>query len=453
MALGAAVIGCPGTRSPGSRGSTGSSECAERLPGTPPAFEPPPPLEPVRSRLGIEVSAEHEAIVRELEREVPVALAGERGRPIGAPGEVTYSVRRGRLGVKLESDRLIASVPVSVEVEVCKPIGPFCPVYGRCSPRLAAIASVPLLLGEDYEIGQSKVGVSVVRSCTIAGIDATPEIEKQARGAVGVVQNRIARSLPRIRPSVAGVWDILHHPVSLGTTACLRIKPEQLAQAKPRSEPTRLVTSLSAEGTLAVEEPCLGRDAPVQPGALPKLETRDQIEPGVDLRVPIVTSFTDASAALARSLALGTTSADRVRLVKLEARGVAAGGRGALALQGTLAGPVCGEAWWLADPWYDAATARIRLRNVQPAPGQPRSAELAEVAARIESGGAISLPVDVSAGPRAIEGLIQRFGEDLPKTARLESSMAQSAVDGVRVSSDGLVAVAVFSGSAAVRLR
>jgi hypothetical protein len=400
--------------------------------------------------MGVEVSAELSAIRRELERQVPVGLAGERRRPIGAPGEVTYSVGRGSMSTKLVGDRLVVGVPVAVHVEVCKPLGPFCPVYGECNPRLAAVASTPVLLGRDYEIGKSRVGIQVTRGCTIAGINATPEIEKRARGAVGIVQSKIDAAAPPIRPAVASIWELLHHPVSLGKSGCLRIHPEKTAQAHPSSEPGRIVTRLAAEGTLTVEDPCLEPDAPVKAPPLPPLETKAEVPAGVDLRVPIVSSWSDVSAALARTLLGRPLVADGVKLVGVEAAGTVSGGRAVVALQGQVGGRVCGPVLWLAEPWFDARIERVRFRNLGSNAADPA---LDALARGIEERAAVPLPVDVSAGPAAIEGLIRSFGAGLPDSVRVESSLSPPGVSDVRAAASGLVAVATFTGTAAVRLR
>jgi len=449
LLLGLVALGCPSRGKGGETPGTGNAECSVRL-SPAPVLEPAPELPAPRSHLGVEVSAELDAIRRELERQVPVGLAGERRRPIGAPGEVTYSVSRGSMTAKLVGDRLVVGVPVAVHVEVCKPLGPFCPVYGECEPRLSAVASLPAMLGADYEIGKSRVGVQVTRGCTIAGINATPEIEKRARGAVGIVQAKIDSGTPPIRPAVAAIWELLHHPVSLGKSGCWRIHPEHTAQAKPIAEPGRVVTRFAAEGTLSLEDPCLDPDAPVKAPPLPPLETRAQVPEGVDLRVPIITSWTDVSTALARSLLDPVLAAGGAKLVGIEAQGTLSQGRGVVALRGRIAGITCGDVVWLADAWFDPKLERVRFRNLRATTPAP---SLDALAAQIEEQAAVPLPVDVSAGPAAIQGLIRSFGEGLPESVRVESALSPASVSDVRAASSGLVAVGEFTGSAAVRLR
>lgn len=446
------MTGCP-KRAVGPGGHLGpEGQCATQL--GPDEFVPrdAPPAPNVRSRLGVELVAEIAAVQRELGRQVPVRLAGEKRRPVGAPGDVTYSVTRGPFSLTLDGDRLLCAVPVSVEVEVCKPLGPFCPVYGHCSPRLAAVASVPVLLDESYEMGRSRVGISVLSPCTIAGIDATPEIRRRAAGAVGLVQRRIDAAIPELRPTVAGIWELLHHPVLLGTRTCLRITPERLAQGHPTGAGGRISTRLAAEGTLRVEDPCKDPNAAVSAPPLPKLETRASLPAGIELNVPIHTDFTDVESALARAL-IESTSTDAPRIVAVEASGTGGGEHGLVALRITVAGSVCGLSWLLAEPWYDATLSRIRLRNVRLATERAAPPALAALIARVESRAAIPLPVDVSAGPAAIDGLIRGFSTGLPESVTLESDVAPARVSAVHVTAEGLVAVATFSGNAAVHVK
>lgn len=445
--LGLALAACPRAPEP-SAGTGEGRECRVRVADTGGEAEPPDPLPPQRSRIGVEVHAELGALERALAGQVPVTLAAERRKPVGAPGEVSYVVRRGRFGIGLDAERLTVSVPVEVEAEVCKPLGPFCPTYGRCSPRLSAVASVPLLLDESYAVGKSRVAISVTRPCTIAGYDATPEIRRQAFQQVGSVQGRIDKAMPEIRPSVAGVWELLHHPIALGTSTCLHIAPDRIAQRRPKLEKTALVSQLGAEGTLSIRDPCEPRGPVIVP-PLPRLSTSEELARGIELRVPVRASWVDVSAELTRSLARPEAARAATRVAKVEARGA----RGKVALRATLAGETCGELDLLAEPWFDAKTARIRLRTVTLGPKSASVPELGEVAGQVERWASAALPVDIASGPAALNALVQGFGRDLPEGVELETSIEKPAVQLVHPEKEGLTALAIFSGHTTFRLR
>lgn len=450
LALGVALLsGCP--KAPTRTGAGTSAEgdsCRVRVEDSPFTPVPPEALPPQRSRVGVAVHAELAALERALGKEVPVTLAAERRRPIGTPGEVTYVVRRGRLGIALDTARLTVKVPVEVEAEVCKPLGPFCPTYGRCSPRLLATASVPLLLSESYEIGKSRVSIAVQRECNIGGYDATPQIKSRAQNEVGQVQARIDAAMPAIRPSVAGVWELLHHPVALGTTTCLRIEPDRVTQNRPAVRDGALMTELGAEGTLSIQDPC-ARDVAVKPAPLPRLVVSDAPDTGVELRVPVRTSWVDVSAELTRALTTKAASAAEIRVVKVEAEGSGA----LVAMRATLAGATCGTVRLLAEPWFDASSTRIRLRNVTAPPGRAKLADGPLLERLIETHAAITLPVDLSAGPAALTTLALGFARDLPEGVEIDAKIGKSAVPRVQPEREGLVALAIFSGHTTFRLR
>lgn len=447
-----ALAGCP--RSPAGTGpeGAGATECSVRLADVQLEAQAPEPLPEQRSRIGVEVHAELAALERALAKEVPVTLAAEQRKPVGAPGEVSYVVRRGRIGIGLDAERLTVQVPVEVEAEVCKPLGPFCPTYGRCSPRLAAVASVPLLLNEGYEIGKSRVSIAVTRPCTIAGVDATPQIRQQANRQIGNVQGRIDASMPEIRPSVAGVWELLHHPIALSTSTCLRIQPDRITQQRPKLRDGALVSQLGAEGTLRIQDPCEPNVA-VKAPPLPRLVTSDDGARGIELRVPVRASWVDVSAQLTRSLGTKAAQGGETRVVKLEARGARSGSRDLVALRATLAGAACGDLGLLAEPWFDEQPGRVRLRRLAVAPGTPELPNLAALLALIERQASAALPVDVASGPAALTGLVQSFGKDLPEGVEIDSEMKKSVVERVHPEQDGLVALAIFAGHATFRVR
>lgn len=454
LALTAALLpGCP--RAPGDVASgavTTAGACRVRVEDTAFTVVPPEPMPTPRSRIGVEVNASLAALERELAKQVPVTLATERHRSVGTAGEVSYVVRRGRFGVALDISRLTVKVPVEVEAEVCKPLGPFCPTYGRCSPRLMALASVPLLLSDSYEIGKSRVSISVHRPCIIGGYDATPQIKSQAANQVGQVQSRIDAAMPDLRPSVNSVWELLHHPIALGSSTCLRIEPDRVTQNRPVLKDGALITELGAEGTLRIEDPCEPNVA-VKPGPLPRLVTSEAAATGVELRVAVRTSWLDVSAELTRSLTKKGASEAETRVVKVEAEGTQLGPRALVVMRATLAGATCGNLRLLAEPWFDGEAGRLRLRRIVLAPGAPEVPGFAALAASIEQHASAALPVDLSAGPAALTALVQGFGRDLPGGAEIDAKIAKSAVARVHPEREGLVALAVFSGHTTFRLR
>ena len=414
--------------------------CSVRLPAETPALAGATAAELPKSHITVGVEVAVERLRRELSKQVPTTLAAERGRNVGAAGEVTYTVRRGAFDVRLAGDRLQVSTPVSVDVEVCKPLGPFCPTYGRCQPRLQTTASVPVVVGEDYEVGKSRVSIALTKPCVIAGMDVSPEIRKLAGQQAGGVERRINGALPELRPLVETGWKQLFVPVALGASTCLRIAPERIAQGKPGLENGTLASRLGVVGALRVDQPC-DLKAADPPTPLPPLGVDDALADDVALEVPVRLDWSEVSAELSRSLGKQATAAP-------------AGSEIALAL--TLDGATCGQVTLLAKPEWDDTRARLRLASVRIAPGQPKRAELlaeAGIERLVAERAAIALPIDVSGAPTALEGLVERLAKDRPDGMEVAVDIQPAKLDRVLVATDGLVPVASFRGSARVRVR
>jgi hypothetical protein len=438
--VGLALVACP-SKNRGPNDVSGEA-CETRLADVPFSAPSPDAIELPRSHISVDFEASVTALDREIGRQVPTRLSTVRGMDIGAPGEASFTVDRGSLNLAVTGDRLDVTIPVAVEVEVCKPLGPFCPTYGRCSPRLAARVSVPALLSADYEIPRSRVSIGVTRGCTIAGFDATPEIRKAANQQTSMIQSRIDRSIPKLRPYVDNVWRTLHVPVSLGNTTCLRIQPDALTQARPSLVNRVLSARLSASGALSVEDPCAKPEEAIRPGPLPELKTGDAPD-GVLLEVPVRIAWADVSAAITRS-------AGNQLLVKAEARGAS---KGRIAIGATLGGTVCGTAWLFAEPWFDAKTSRVRVRKVTLAPGQPEFPEIGRLIQTLEERTSIPLPVDVGSAPNALESMVEGLASDLPPSVQVRAEMEPMSVKRVLLDRDALVPIATLKGSAKTEVK
>jgi hypothetical protein len=344
---------------------------------------------------------------------------------------------------------------VSAEVEVCKPIGPFCPTYGRCSPRLLSTASVPIVLGKDYDVGRSNVSIALTKSCVIAGFDAAPEIKKLASKEAGGVQRRIDGAVPVLRPSVEAGWKQLFVPVSLGASTCLRIAPERLAQARPSLANGTLSARLAVMGRLRVEQPC-EPNAAVTPSPLPPLDVADALPDDVALQVPIRIDWTEVSAELTRSLGAKDAATSELSVARATARGASHDGRAVLAIDLTLEGSTCGEVRVLAEPEWDAKASRLRLARVRLAPGQPRRSALlanAGVEKLVAERAAIALPVDVSTTPTALESLVERLTAERPQGVDVDVEVEPATISRVVIEPAGLVPIASFRGKALIRVR
>ncbi len=431
--------------------STGDGVCSVRLAPTTPAFTDAPVVEAPESRIAVDVRVAVARLKSELSRHVPVVLAQANRRDVGTPGQATYVVRRGDFNVRLDADQLVVENPVSVELAVCKPFGPLCPTYGRCSPRLSSSVRVPLLFDGRYQLGASRVDVGVTRGCVLTpiGVDVTPELQRMAGQQAGGVKRQIDRSLPSVRPEVQAVWHLLHSPVSIGNTLCARIAPERLVQQRPTLQGGVLSSRLAAYGRIGVEDPCSTKDAVESP--LPAPDVRSDVPAGVALDVPIRIDWDDVSAALTRSLA-APASDGATRIVRAQARGALVAGRPVVALALTVEGRACGDVWVVAEPWYDAQSSRVRLRRVAFAPDRQPEVDPG-LPAVVERRAAIALPVDLGAAPASLENLVKSLIGDRPAGVDVRFQVKPPSVERVLVDKDALVPVASLRGSAIVEVK
>lgn len=432
------------------RHPAGTGTCSARLPGTEPAFTDAPAVQAPESHIAVDVAINTHRLGRELSRRVPVVLAQARDQNVGAPGQATYVVRRGAFHFGVHGDELLVRTPISAHVAVCKPIGPFCPEYGHCSPELVSTVRLPLALDRNYTLGRSRVGVSVTRGCVLEpiGVDVTPQLRQMARRQSHNIERRIDRSVPSLRPEAEAAWQLVDLPIALGSTLCARVTPSRLVQSKPSLAHDTLSTRLAVFGRLGVEEPCSsGHAGPHR--ALPPPQLDDKVPGDVRLDVPIHIDWSDVSADLSRSLA----QPGEPRITSARARGAEVDGQGVVALAVTLDGAVCGDVWLVGEPWYDAQASRVRLRNVRYAPGQDPSVEKlagSGLPARVEELAQVALPIDLALGPRSLSSLVESLTKKRPKGVDVKVQVQPAEVDSVLVGPQALVPLASLKGNVRV---
>ena len=430
-----AVVACrtpPATTTPrASRGCHPSS--APELPAA-------PPLEPIRSHLTLAGRLSEERLRQEIGRELPRTLAS--GRRTEGPGlRISYVVRRGDLDFQLDDDTLLVTVPITVTAEVCKTFGPLCPIVGRCTPSLRARASVPVVLDEDYSLGKSHVEAGVLRGCSILGFDATQQIATIAAREATTAERRIDEQIPDLPPYVEGAWAALHQTLPLQGGACLQVVPEAIHQARPQLTEGMFLASASLVTSLRLEHPCASIEPPPQ-GALPPLEVRDSVPPGIRLRAPLTFDWEKVGQALRASMTPAPA--------RLTARGVLVDNDRRILLELAADSAACGSLWLLATPVHDAARNELRLRAVEPveaARSQRREAE--RWAAIVEESARIPVPLDLT----GLGDQLQTLRESLVPAwegIELDFELAPPTIESVGIDPAGLHAIAQLRGRAAV---
>jgi hypothetical protein len=368
----------------------------------------------------------------ELGRRVPSTL-DQATRNIGAPGRVTYQVTRGPFAVDLRNDRLVTTTRVQARVDVCKEFGPFCVHYGHCDPSLLAVASVPLLPRSDYSLGPSQVSVTVEQGCTIAGYDATPEVERIARQQAAATQRRIDAALPQLGPEVRQAWSTLAKPWPVEGVGCLLGHPKSLKLVRPRLEESRITALIAIEAELGWSPSCPPATEVAPPLPPPTVAEHIARESHVELGIRL--AWNEVGAELAKSLA----GPGDEPIMELRARPALVGGRRWLALGLRQRGLQCENMWLLSEPSYDPSQGQVKLRVEKLLTGN--ATDYPAVKRLVEERGRIPLPFRPERTKELVAKLGARIGTERPDHTDLDLGLEDPAVGRVVADPEGLVAV------------
>jgi hypothetical protein len=319
-------------------------------------------------------------------------------------------------------------------VDVCKELGPFCVNYGHCDPSLLAVASVPLLPGPDYSLGPSQVTVTVEQGCSIAGYDATPEVERIARQQAAATQRRIDAALPQLGPQVGLAWSTLAKPWPLEGVGCLLARPTSLKLVHPRLEEGRITTRVGLDAELGWLPSCPPAEAAASP-PLPPPAVVEHIAPDSHLELGIRLAWNEVGEQLGKQLA----GPGDEPILELRARPALVGGRKWLALGLRRRGLQCESMWLLTEPRYDANQGDVGLRVAQQLAGNV--ADYPAVKRLIEERGRIPLPLRPGPMKELIVKLAARLDTERPDHTDLDLGLEDPTVGRVVPDREGLLAV------------
>lgn len=206
------------------------------------------PVAPLKGQVWLTARLPRKRLIAEVEARLGETLASDRGQPIGAPGRVTYAVRRGRVSLDAGEHGFSLRVPVDIDLSVCKPLGSLCITYGRCAPSYDITATVPAGLRSNGELPEVHLARTLRRGCTI-GIDVTPHVTRVVDEQLARVQGQIRRDAPRLAPELDALLEELRTPIPVSSEACIGFLPTRLLADEPRLDGDDLVWSvgLSAE--------------------------------------------------------------------------------------------------------------------------------------------------------------------------------------------------------------
>lgn len=415
-----------------------------------PRWESPPPIPSSPYSLSLEVTATAAWVKGQIAPRVPTLLAqGERD--VGAPGRVTYRVQRGGFELGLNGERLVVTTPISADVSVCKPLGPFCPVYGRCHPQLVSRATVPLLLGPQYQIGESTVAASVVQGCSIVGFDVTNELASQANDEAANVKRQIDAQRPELMPGLEQAFELLSQPIAVDARSCLRVTVAQVGQRRPQFVNGTLSTGLTAQGTLSWERPCLSAKEATIKVSPPLLHEE---VPGIEdshLGLPIRVAWSEVGPELAQAL---SQEQGAPKIPQITVVGALLDGTPRAVVQIRAEG-ACSDLRLVTEPWYSASDNAVHFRPLRAVDGAASGlseGQIAAISKRLEDQGRWVLPVHPEHAKQMALAMFSQLGQSQLPGLNLDVGLVPMP-GRVFLDGTGLVALVGLEGRVAARFQ
>ncbi|MEM1033084.1 MAG: DUF4403 family protein [Myxococcota bacterium] len=310
----------------------GTTVVATSLPET-----PAPPFVAPRSTLVVVAQAPVDGLVRLADARLPRTLDAATRRPVGAAGELSYRVTRGRPSVRIREEELIVDVPISAAVEICKPLGPLCPTYGRCQPQLSSRTVLNLRPGADWILPPPSLAVTVGSGCTVAGIDATARVVEAAATGKRRAQAEVNAALKQLPSLVDRGVAWLSRPRQLGASAgCWRLRPTEVNLRLPTTTEGTLTVGATLAGTVG---PAACDDQEIAVPRPPLALREDQGPDEGALRWARVLPFVDLKRQLDAADVDGVATVHAVRPHGMK-----------VAMDVTFDGATCGRTWIVATP-------------------------------------------------------------------------------------------------------
>ncbi len=345
--------------------ASAEASCGTRFGKSLPNLETLAPVKDPPSVMRLAVRVSTEQLGREIDKNVPRALGSAKRQPIGSAGEVTYDVSRGPFAFALRDDRLVLSTPVTARVSVCKPLGPLCPTYGRCSPRLTTTAKVPLMVDTSYALAKPKVSYTIDAGCSIVGVNVTSKIRELADSRMVAVRQQIAKAMPDVASLAQKGHERMSEPLPF-EGGCAQIRVDGIEQARPRLEAGNLLLRAVARGHVSVSATC-GETTKLPMPSIVDLEANAVIPPVSELRVGFDVSDDELTAGL-RSI-VGKEISPGTRVTNVGWRSGRLEGKPTFVVSLTVEGRSCGVVHVLTDLVADLKTRTIALTHLQP--GEP----------------------------------------------------------------------------------
>jgi hypothetical protein len=320
--------------------------------------------------------------------------------------------------------------------------------------------SAPLVLGENHELGPVTVATRMRQGCSIAGLDVSGYVASEAKKQTARLQRTIQAELPRLAPLLRRGWK--QHEVELAAGLCWQVRPQRIAQQRPRIEAGVLTTRIAVFGALSMD-PCGQTEEVAHSGTastvaaeIPAPELVSELPPNSSFRLLFPWSYAKLSDALSEQASvLEPIEGTRVTKVELNPRD---GDPPELAVALDVTGSTCGRAWLSASPRYrkDSWSLGFAEPTLMPEQrGTAAAAPLQRWAARLEIAGPAEARSELARSRAALDDLTKMLStlSGLARPARVQAHIGSLAQPSARVGPDALGVIAELDATASVQLR
>jgi Domain of unknown function (DUF4403) len=224
-----------------------------------------------------------ERLLAQLSEQVPNTVAHAKNQSIGAAGRVTFTIRRNDFQLETADDSINLTTHLNGDIDVCKPIGPFCAHYGSCKPTWNVKVSLATNFAEDSEL-RARTKVELDKGCVLkpVGYDATDELERITRDEARKVRDRINGELAQINRRIERTLKRWSKPQRWDGD-CIQWHAERARYTAPHSADGKLGTAIELEGQLAPSCETDATSDAEDTSALPKFEAAKELSPEIDL--------------------------------------------------------------------------------------------------------------------------------------------------------------------------
>ena len=451
------MIGCgAGQSGPAAPGEVAAGRCDAELPSP---IERPPArpglmmlMRPI-STIPFEVAIDLGDAKKALEAQVPMRIADEHGRDLGAVGKLTLTIDRSPFRFAIEGGRLVVKTDLTTHAQMCKPLGVFgCVQYASCDPTAVARASVAEALTPAARFSPSAVNIDFAERCVVTAfhIDVTDMIDQAARGETKKVEQRIDRALPDLHAEAERAWRTLAKTMPLRQGACVALHPTTLVQGRSRIEGEKLVVRLGVVASPSVSMPCAVADAD---SPLPPLRFDPALPDTFSLHVPVALTA-DALTSEWRGRLLGKTVSAGDDALRVTSVSVAIA-NGNVALDVGVGGSACGIVSFDVAPSWDAQRQLVTFAATPIAGELERLRGVARKADAVALGRAIAekldmtLPASDASLGTALDGLKVPLAQGGPELA---VAVTEHAPEAIAVTNDAIEARFVLRGKARIDL-